>query len=169
MKTLIFAIGIISMLFSFSKAEVKEGDYIPPLKAVDDTGREINLNDFKGKWIVLYFYPKDNTPGCTKEAITYSKLKEEFERENAVVFGINTDTVESHRKFKEKHNISIPLISDDGKIAKLFGVKMIFGICFRDTVIINPEGKVEKIYRGVDPEGNPVEVLKYIREKNKTG
>ena len=167
MKYLIAILGVF-MLFNIGNAKLKEGDSVPNYKLLADNGEYINLADFRGKWIVLYFYPKDNTPGCIKEAKTFSKLYDEFKKENAVIFGINTDSIKSHQKFKKKHNLKITLLSDPkGKVAKDFGVRVILGFCHRDTVLINPEGKIEKIYRGVDPEGNPKKILEYIKSKNK--
>ncbi len=167
MKYLIAILGVF-MLFNIGNAKLKEGDSVPNYKLLADNGEYINLADFRGKWVVLYFYPKDNTPGCIKEGKTFSKLYDEFKKENAVIFGINTDSIKSHQKFKKKHNLKITLLSDPkGKVAKDFGVRVILGFCHRDTVLINPEGKIEKIYRGVDPEGNPKKILEYIKSKNK--
>jgi peroxiredoxin Q/BCP len=168
MRKLIFIFGVVLMFFSFGNAKIKEGDKVPDYRLLADNGKYINLSNYRGKWIILYFYPKDNTPGCTKEAKTFSDLYDEFKKENAVIFGINTDDIKSHQKFKKKHNLKITLLSDKkGKVAKDFGVRVILGFCHRDTILINTEGKVEKIYRGVDPEGNPKEILNYIRNKNK--
>ncbi|BBB32649.1 peroxiredoxin Q/BCP [Thermotomaculum hydrothermale] len=161
---------LISGLFSFNiyAKSAKKGDPIPNFKVQADNGEFIELSKFKGKWVILYFYPKDDTSGCTKEAITFSELKKEFEKVNAIVFGINKDNLESHRKFKKKHNITIPLLYDKtGEVSKFFGVKSLFGMCRRDTILINPEGKIEKIYRSVNPEGNPKEILEYIKKKSK--
>jgi len=80
----------------------------------DENGDEICLKDFRGKWIVLYFYPRDNTTGCTKEARDFSEYIEEFEKLNAVVIGISPDSIESHKKFKEKHGLKVILLSDEG-------------------------------------------------------
>ncbi len=167
MKKITFILGVVFMLFNFGNAQLKEGDKIPNYRLLADNGEYINLADYRGKWIILYFYPKDNTPGCIKEGKMFSKLYEEFKKENAVIFGINTDSIKSHQKFKKKHNLKITLLSDPkGKVAKDFGVKIILGFCHRDTVLINPDGVIEKIYRGVDPEGNPKAVLEYIKSKN---
>ena len=167
MKKFISIIGVIFMIFSFSSASIKEGDTVPDYRLKADNGKYINISDYKGKWIILYFYPKDNTPGCTKEAKTFSELYDEFKKYNAVIFGINTDSVKSHQKFKKKHNLKITLLSDPkGKVAKDFGVRVILGFCHRDTVLINPEGKVEKIYREVDPEGNPKAILEFLKSKS---
>ncbi len=166
MKNIALICLITLFFFNLNAGELKEGDRIKNFKIPADNGQAIELDKLKGKWVILYFYPKDNTPGCTREAKTFSKLKKDFEKLNAVVFGINKDNIKSHKKFKKKHNISITLLYDKtGEVSKYFGVKTIFGMCKRDTVLINPEGKLEKIYRGVDPEGNPEEILNYLRKK----
>ena len=159
--------GIFNILFSFSGGEIHEGQDISDLKLNKDEEDELKVKDFKGKWLVLYFYPKDNTPGCTKEARTFSSMINEFHEQDAEVIGVSTDSGNSHREFKQKHNLKIRLLSDpDGKLAKQFGIKIIFGMCARDTVLINPEGKVEKIYKGVDPKASPGQIYEYIKDQN---
>ncbi len=153
---------------SLSASVLKEGDLVKNFRILADNGTYISLGDYKGKWVILYFYPKDDTYGCTKEAKRFSELKKEFEKLNAVIFGINKDSMESHKKFKKKHKLTITLLTDkNGEVSKFFGVKTFFGMCKRDTILINPEGKVERIYRGVDPEGNPEDILTYLKEKTK--
>ncbi len=161
---------LLFVLLFFSQAlkseNIKEGDTIKNFKIPADNGTIVELEKLKGKWVILYFYPKDNTSGCTKEAIKFSQLKKEYEKVNAVIFGINKDNLKSHRRFKQKHNITITLLYDKtGEVSKYFGVKSLFGMCRRDTILINPEGKIEKIYRSVNPEGNPEDILKYIKSK----
>jgi len=118
------------------------------------------------QWTVLYFYPKDDTPGCTTQAKEFTALHDDYAQENIVVFGISTDGVESHRKFREKHGLNVRLLSDpEGKLARDFGVKVLVGMCSRDAVVLNPEGKVDVVHRGVSPKGSPHELLEYIRSK----
>ena len=94
---------------------------------------KLNLNDIKGKKIILYFYPKDNTKGCTLEAIEFSSLKEEFEKQNAIVIGVSKDSLESHKKFKEKNNLNLDLISDESlEILKYFDVWKLKKMCGRE-------------------------------------
>ena len=168
MKSLI--VSILTFLGIISPGQpISEGQKAPDFRLVADNGKEVRLYDYLGKWIVLYFYPKADTPHCTQQAKEYSKLLEEFEKENAVVFGISTDELEKIREFKKKHNLKVTFLSDpEGKVAKTYGVKLILGMCSRDTVIINPEGIVEKIYRGVDPKADPHRVLEYIKAKNQS-
>jgi peroxiredoxin Q/BCP len=102
---------------------IEEGKRAPNFCLENDEGKKVCLEDFKGKWIVLYFYPKDNTPGCTKEAEDFSERTDEFDKLNAVVLGVSPDSVESHRKFKEKRNLKVILLSDESKeILKTYGV-----------------------------------------------
>ncbi|MCS7165352.1 MAG: peroxiredoxin [Candidatus Calescibacterium sp.] len=139
----------------------KEGDLIVNLTLKTIDGEEIEVG--KGKWIVLYFYPKDDTPGCTIQAKNFSKLKEEFEKLNVEIIGINKDSEESHRRFIEKHKLKIKLVSDKkDDIAKLFDVE---GQIFpsRDTIVIDPVGKIVKIWRKVSASENPYQVLEFIK------
>ncbi|AAC06726.1 peroxiredoxin [Aquifex aeolicus] len=126
----------------------------------------VNLSDYKGKWVVLYFYPKADTPGCTTQAKEYTKLMPEFEKLNVKVFGISTDSVEKIRRFREKYGLTVEFLSDpEGIVAKAYGVTLIAGLCSRDTVIINQNLIVEKIYRGVSPSADPHKVLEYIKQR----
>lgn len=147
---------------------VQEGQpaYLFSLK--NHEGKLVNLADYKGRWVVLYFYPKADTPGCTAQAKEYTRLMPEFEKVNAKVFGISTDSVESIKGFREKYGLSVEFLSDPkGQVAKSYGVRVIAGFCSRDTVLVNPELKVEKVYRGVDPSADPQKVLDYIKSKVK--
>jgi len=140
------------------------GDAIKNYILLKDDGTSIETDNFRGKWLVLYFYPKDDTPGCTKEAQTYSSLIDEFKHLETEIFGINTNSPESHQKFKQKYSLNVNLLTDEKKVAiKDFSVRTIGGFCSRDTVLINPEGKLEETYRGVNPAGSPVEILEYIK------
>ncbi|MFN3870447.1 MAG: peroxiredoxin [Aquificaceae bacterium] len=127
-------------------------------------GNVVKLSDYRGRWVVLYFYPKADTPGCTTQAKEYTRLMPEFEKLRVKVFGISTDKVESIKKFRDKYNLSVEFLSDPkGEVAKAYGVSVIAGFCSRDTILINPDLRVEKIYRGVDPSADPRRVLEYIR------
>lgn len=132
---------------------------------------KFQLSHFHGKNVVLYFYPKDATPGCTIEGHDFSKLKAEFESSNTVVFGISRDSLQSHENFCSKEGYSIDLLSDEDEIAcKLFGVikeknmygKMVLGI-ERSTFVIDAEGMLSREWRGVKVDGHAAEVLAYIQ------
>jgi peroxiredoxin Q/BCP len=133
---------------------------------------EICLKDLKGKWIVLYFYPKDNTPGCTIEAKEFSELLDEFEKLNAIVIGISPDSPKKHSNFIEKHGLKITLLSDeDKKVIKEFGAwgkKKMYGKEYegviRSTFIINPQGEIVQEYKNVKAKGHAKKVLEDLKE-----
>ena len=153
-------------LFQRPETVTSEGSPVPPMSFPADNGDTVSTSDMIGKWTVLYFYPRDDTPGCTTEAINFTILLEEYHASGAQVFGINTDSPESHRNFKKKHKLGVTLLTDTGmQASKEFGIRVIAGMCARDSVLINPEGRVEKFYRGVNPAGSPAEILKYIQSK----
>lgn len=136
---------------------IKEGVEAPDFTAQTDGGGSISLSSLKGKQVVLYFYPKDDTPGCTNEAIDFSKHLDDFKDVNAVVIGVSRDSIESHDRFKTKHRINFPLIADtDATICKAYEVwkeKSMFGKKYmgieRSTFLINPNGTIEHVWRKV--------------------
>ena len=141
---------------------VDVGETAPNFTLLSDEGKEVSLSDYHGKKVVLYFYPKDGTPGCTKEAQGFRDLVDEFAKENAVIIGVSKDSVKSHQKFKEKNNLPFPLLSDpEGKILDLYGVwkqRSMYGRTFmgteRTTFLIDQDGKVKKVYRKVKVKGH---------------
>ena len=151
---------------------VKVGEKAPDFKLKDQNGQEVSLSDFKGKWVVLYFYPKDNTPGCTKEAEDFTRLIENFEKLGTVVVGISPDSVESHRRFAEKRNLRVRLLSDPDhrviesygawKLKKRFG-KEYYGVV-RSTFLIDPDGNVAHIWQNVRVKGHAEAVLQMVEE-----
>src|ERR1700726_2421529 len=150
---------------------LKEGDPAPAFQLAADDGREISLKDFRGKHVVLYFYPKASTPGCTTEAIEFRDLKEEFDKLNAVILGCSADSVESQAKFKAKQNLNFPLLSDpefivieayDARRMKSFLGKSFLGIV-RSTILIGPDGKVEKVWETAKSKGHAAEVVEALK------
>ena len=141
---------------------MKEND-----KAPEFTLQNISLKSFRGKWVVLYFYPRDDTPGCTLEAVDFSSLLEEFSKLHATVIGISKDSKKSHEKFITKHNLKVTLLSDeDHVVQELYGIwrlKKFMGREFmgtvRSTFLINPEGIIKKIWDPVRAKGHAQEVL----------
>jgi peroxiredoxin Q/BCP len=141
---------------------VSEGEIAPGFTLKSDSGRNISLSDFLGKKVILYFYPKDGTPGCTQEAKEFRDLAEEFEKEKAVVIGISKDSVESHQKFKQNNDIPFTLLSDpEGKVLEAYGVwkeRSLYGRTFlgteRSTFLIDEVGRIVKVYRNVKPKGH---------------
>src|SRR3989304_6554179 len=138
----------------------------------DQDGTIHELSDYSGKWVVLYFYPKDDTPGCTKEACSFRDASQEFRDRGVVVLGVSKDSVASHKKFSEKYHLNFPILSDEDKRVikayKAWGMKKFMGKEFegiiRTTYLINPEGKIPKIYPKVNPLIHAGEVLKDIEE-----
>jgi len=147
---------------------MKVNDFCLP----NQDGIEICLRDLKGKWIILYFYPKDNTPGCTTEAKEFSELLDEFEKLGAIIIGISPDSVKKHCNFIEKHNLKITLLSDEEKkVLKAYGVwgiKKMYGKEYegviRSTFIINPDGEIVKEYKKVKAKGHASKVLDDLKE-----
>jgi len=147
------------------------GDIAPDFTLPADDGREIALSALRPAPVVLYFYPKDNTPGCTTEAIEFSALLPQFRALGAEVFGISKDTIESHRKFRAKHGLSVPLLSDaEGHVSEDYGVwgeKKMYGRTFegitRSTFLIDGAGKIAHAWRKVRPKDHAGEVLEAVR------
>ncbi|MGD8566095.1 MAG: thioredoxin-dependent thiol peroxidase [Candidatus Bathyarchaeota archaeon] len=141
---------------------VNEGEKAPDFTLVADDGRKVSLQDYNGKKVVLYFYPKDGTPGCTREAIEFRDISKKFEEEGAIILGVSKDSIKSHQKFKQKHDLPFTLLSDpEGKILDLYGVwkkKSMYGRTFmgteRTTFLINENGIVKKVYRKVKVKGH---------------
>lgn len=144
-----------------------EGAPAPDFKLPADDGGTVSLAGFKGKKVVVYFYPKADTPGCTKESMDFSRLKPEFEHAGAVVLGVSADKVAAQEKFKLKHDLTIPLASDeDRSMIEAYGVwgeKSMYGKKYmgieRATYLIGPDGKVARVWRDVKVEGHADEVL----------
>jgi peroxiredoxin Q/BCP len=131
----------------------------------DEEENFVDMNNLRGKWVVLYFYPKDDTPGCTIEAKQFTDLYQDFLKNNVSVYGISTDTRESHCDFRDKYKLKIPLIPDvDQRIMSLFDVEVSDGFASRDTIVIDPSGDIAKVYRKVRPSGHPKDVLDFIKE-----
>jgi peroxiredoxin Q/BCP len=149
------------------KLTLKEGDKAPAFTANTNGGGKISLADFKGQNVILYFYPKDDTPGCTKEACSFRDNFAELKKRGAVVLGVSTDPVKSHDKFTEKFKLPFTLLADeDKKIVEAYGVwgeKMFMGRKYmgthRVTFLIGGDGKIKKIWPKVKPEEHVAEVL----------
>ena len=149
---------------------LKEGDKAPDFSLQDVDGNSVRLSDFKGQYIVLYFYPKDDTPGCTTEACEFSLDSKKFETKGVKIIGISPDPPESHRKFVEKYKLRFTLLSDEGhKVCEKYGVwveKSMYGRKYmgvgRTTFIIDKDGMIKRIHEKVKPEGHSKEVLRGI-------
>jgi len=147
--------------------KLEEGDSAPDFSAATSGGGKISLADFKGKNVILYFYPKDDTPGCTKEACAFRDHFADFKKRGGVVLGVSTDAVKSHDKFVEKFKLPFTLLADeDKKIVQAYGVwgeKSFMGRTYpgthRVTFLIGPDGRIRKIWAQVKPEEHAQEVL----------
>lgn len=146
---------------------LQEGKNAPHFTLKDDSGQTVSLRDFKGQQVVLYFYPKDDTPGCTKEACGFRDAEKYISKKNAVVLGVSADSIESHGRFKKKFGLPFRLLSDpDKKMLETYGVwveKKLYGRKYmgieRTTVIIDSEGKIKKIFPKVKVDGHIDDVL----------
>ncbi len=147
-----------------------EGQPAPDFTAVTESGKQVKLSDFKGKFVVLYFYPKDNTPGCTKEACSLRDSRQAISDANAVVLGVSLDTPESHQQFIDKFGLPFTLLADtDAAVSTQYGVygektrcgKTTLGIT-RTTFIIDPQGIIRKVFTKVDVDNHAQEVLEAI-------
>ncbi len=149
---------------------VQEGDIAPKFTLESDSGESVSLKDFKGKTVILYFYPKDMTSGCTQQACDFRDFHPKFKKGEAVVLGVSKDSVASHQKFKEKYSLPFTLLSDpDGKVCEAYGVwkeKSMYGRKYmgieRTTFVISPAGKVVKIVPKVKVKGHAELILKGI-------
>lgn len=150
---------------------LKPGSKAPAFSLEGDNGCTFSLSDFLGKKVVLYFYPKDDTPGCTKQAIAFSADKTKFSRAGAVIIGISKDNIARHQKFKKKYDLKIALGSDEnGKILQKYGVwveKNMYGRKFmgieRTTFLIDEQGVIREIWRKVKVNGHAEEVLEKVK------
>jgi peroxiredoxin Q/BCP len=151
---------------------LKEGMKAPDFKGIDQNGKEIKLTDFAGKKLVLYFYPKDNTPGCTAEACNLRDNYHELLKEGFAVVGVSADSERSHKGFAEKYSLPFPLIADTGKKIMddygVWGEKKLFGKSFlgvlRTTFIINEEGMIEKIIKKVETSDHTEQIFKIYKQ-----
>jgi len=152
---------------------VSEGEEAPGFTLQAEDGREVSLSDYRGQKVILYFYPKDGTPGCTREAEQFRDLSKEFEREGIAILGVSKDSVESHERFKKKHELPFTLLSDpEGEALDLYGVwkeKSLFGRTFmgteRTTFVIDEEGIVKKVYRKVRVKGHAKTCLLNLKSR----
>ena len=149
----------------------KEGDKAPSFNMPTNTGEKVSLSKLKGQKIVLYFYPRDDTPGCTKEACGFRDELSKYKKAGAVVIGVSKDSIESHQKFMDKYDLNFILATDDGNVCEKYDAwllknmygKKYFGIG-RSTFLIDTKGKINKIWPKVKVDGHVEEVLKAVKE-----
>jgi thioredoxin-dependent peroxiredoxin len=154
---------------------VNINDKAPEFTLPDQNGKEVSLNDFRGKYVVLYFYPRADTPGCTIEACEFRDSYRKIQNTGAVILGVSPDQPKAQKKFEEKYSLPFTLLGDaDKKVGNAFGViqeknmygKKVMGVV-RTTFIIGPDGMVKHIFQKVKPEGHAEEVLAYLKEAQK--
>jgi peroxiredoxin Q/BCP len=151
------------------------GQKAPAFVLPDQDGQEHSLGDFLGQWVALYFYPKDDTPGCTAEACSFRDGYAALKRQGVVVLGVSADPVKKHKRFAEKYSLPFPLLADEEKkVVEAYGVwgkkrfmgREYMGIT-RTTFLIDPEGRIAKIYEQVDPDGHANEILADVKALKK--
>ena len=163
----ILAFAIVSVLACNRVSAVNEmpavGAAAPGFTLTTNEGKQVNLNDFKGKWVVLYFYPKDFTQGCTIEARNFQRDLAKYEAVNAVILGVSVDNAESHKEFCAKEGLNFKLLADtEAKVSEQYGSVMEYNgakLSARNTFIIDPQGKVAKVFEKVKVAGHSEEVL----------
>lgn len=151
---------------------LQEGDSAPDFEMVSDEGQTVRLADLHGKEFVLYFYPKDDTPGCTTEACNFRDNMGRLQSVDVAVYGVSPDSVKAHVKFREKYGLNFPLLSDEGaKTATAYGVwksKSMYGRTYmgneRTTFLISGDGKIAHVWHKVKPNGHAQEILDYLAE-----
>lgn len=152
-------------------SELAPGDKAPDFTLPANDGQTLSLSDFSGKMVILYFYPKDDTPGCTKEAIGFSERLDEFESAGAVVIGLSKDSVAKHDKFRDKHGLTVNLVSDaDSDVTERYGAwveKKMYGKTYmgieRCTYLIGQDGVIQKVWRKVKVPGHVDAVLDAVQ------
>jgi len=156
-----------------AQAQPAVGDAAPAFRLQDQNGDWQSLADRQGQWVVLYFYPKDQTPGCTTEACSFRDNIFAFEALGAAVLGVSLDDIASHDEFAKKYSLPFPLLADtDGKVTKRYGVMGGFGpvkLAKRQTFLIAPDGRIARHYEKVDPERHSAEVLADLKALLGTG
>jgi peroxiredoxin Q/BCP len=148
------------------------GTMAPDFSLTSGDGSQVSLKDFHGKWIVLYFYPKDFTSGCTLEAHNFQRDLANYQNASAIILGVSVDNAQSHKDFCTKEGLNFKLLADtDGKVSTQYGSIMDYKgakMAARNTFLINPEGKIVKVYTGVKPADHSEQVLKDLAELKKS-
>jgi thioredoxin-dependent peroxiredoxin len=149
----------------FDQKTLHIGDPAPELKLKDQHGNLVFLRDYAGRWVILYFYPKDDTPGCTREACNFRDESQEWAPFNAQVLGVSVDSCESHERFARKFGLKFPLLADPTKkVTRAYGALAFYRLARRMTFIIDPAGKIRKIFSRVNPKVHAEEVAQALRE-----
>ena len=165
--------ALVFWLVSRSAATPAEGTNAPDFALPSQEGSSVSLKDYRGKWVVLYFYPKDQTPGCSREAHNFQVDQPKYAERNAVVLGVSVDSVDSHKKFCAKEGLNFKLLADtEHKVSDSYGSLTNLGLvkfAARHTFLIDPSGKIAKVYTSVDPVKHSQEVLAELDALEKAG
>ena len=149
----------------FDQTTLQIGDAAPELKLKDQHGNLVFLRDYAGRWVVLYFYPKDDTPGCTREACNFRDESERLATFNVQMLGVSVDNRESHESFARKHKLNFPLLADPTKkITRAYGALAFYRLARRMTFIVDTQGKIRKIFKSVNPKTHVEEVARALTE-----
>ena len=162
MKYILTAVALLVLPFAAVRAaEVPQvGQTAPAFSLPSQEGGPVSLKDFHGKWVVLYFYPKDMTQGCTIEAHNFQQDLPKYDQKHAVIVGVSVDSTDSHKEFCAKESLTFKLLSDtDNKVVDLYGSLNPRGMASRNTFLIDPAGKIVKVWTGVNPSKHSEEVL----------
>jgi peroxiredoxin Q/BCP len=165
-------LGALCLGFAFSTASAGEipevGQQAPKVDLPSQDGSNVNLSDYRGKWVVLYFYPKDNTPGCTIEAHNFQRDLPKYQEKNAVIVGVSVDSTASHQDFCTKQSLTFKLLADpDKKVVSEYGSLSEKGYASRNTFLIDPNGKIVKVWIGVKPQEHSEEILTALSDLQK--
>jgi len=164
--------SFMSMFAAEPQKQPASGTAAPEFNLTTGDGSQVNLKDYRGKWVVLYFYPKDFTGGCTLEAKNFQRDLSKYDQAGAVILGVSVDSAQSHKDFCAKEGLNFKLLADpDGKTAALYGSTMEYQgakMAARNTFIINPKGEIVKVYTGVKPPTHSEEVLKDLADLKKS-
>ena len=162
-RLFVLAVTLFAARLAFASADIAVGSPAPEFELPDQVGQLHSLEDYRDQWVVLYFYPKDQTPGCTTQACEFRDNIFAYRNLNAQILGVSLDDVDSHKDFAEEYNLPFPLLADtEGAAADLYGVKtrmMGWTVAKRQTFIIDPDGNIAKHYEKVDPDEHSAEVL----------
>ncbi|HYK60234.1 MAG TPA: peroxiredoxin [Bryobacteraceae bacterium] len=167
---LLLAVGVTA---AFAADPPAVNSKAPDFTLKSQENKTVNLHDFKGKWLVLYFYPKDMTPGCTIEAHNFQADQDKYTKINAAIVGVSVDAVDSHVEFCTKENLTFKLLSDvDHKVVNMYGSTQKFGdteVAARNTFLVDPQGVIRKVFLKVNPQPHSKEVLAALDELQKSG
>jgi peroxiredoxin Q/BCP len=175
-KIFLITLGLVATLSIMQSAETQKqpdaGTMAPDFSLTSSDGSQVSLKDFKGKWVVLYFYPKDFTSGCTLEAQNFQRDLAQYQNSKAIILGVSVDSAQSHKDFCAKEGLNFKLLSDpDGKVSTEYGSIMDYKgakMAARNTFLINPDGKIAKVYTAVKPVDHSEQVLKDLAELQKS-